>query len=89
MNFSPHPFFDSPAPPPLTCTLPGCPSRSAPLALLVWELAGAFVVLRGCMGIRRSGVAKWTLCLFAAGDCLNILFMKWHTAKSAKSAKMV
>jgi hypothetical protein len=28
-------------PPPLNFTSPGCPSRSAPPAFVVWELAGA------------------------------------------------
>ena len=54
-------------PPPLGFTLPGWPSRSAPPALAVWGLAGAFVVPHGCMGIRRSGIVKWMLCWLAAG----------------------
>jgi hypothetical protein len=51
---------------------PGAPSRSAPPALVVWGLAGAFVVPLGCMGFRRSRGAKWMLCLLAAGGCKNI-----------------
>jgi hypothetical protein len=31
-------------------------------------LAGAFVVPHGCMGIERSGGAKWMLCLSAASS---------------------
>ncbi len=38
---APHPFFHSPAAP-FPFTLPGCPSRAAPPALVVRGLAGAF-----------------------------------------------
>jgi len=36
--------------------------RSAPPALVVRGLAGVLMVPRGCMGIQRSGGAKWMLC---------------------------
>ena len=35
---------------------------------LMWGLAGAFIVPHGCMGIWRSGGAKWMLCWFAADN---------------------
>jgi len=42
-------------------TIRGCPSQ-------VGGLAGAFLVPHGCMGIERSGGAKWMLCLSAASS---------------------
>jgi hypothetical protein len=68
------PFSSSP--------LPRCPSRSAPPALVVWGLAGAFMVPRGCMGVSArtsySIVERWgfMFCWLLVGQMSPYLYLK-------------
>ena len=47
--------------PPLAFTLPGCPSRSAPPALVVWELAGAFRLFLRASGTKWGWMLRWVV----------------------------
>jgi hypothetical protein len=65
MTNSPHPFFGSPAAPPLAFTLPGCPSRSAPSALVVWGAS------------RRFCEALWLPGYLAVPECgMEVVFVR-------------
>ncbi|MDW7774889.1 MAG: DNA methyltransferase [Methanosarcinales archaeon] len=53
----PHSFFSSPAAP-FWFTLPGCPSRSAPPALVVWGAGRRFSILPAGFGC-KVGIDAW------------------------------